>query len=627
MAVAEVFAILRADTKEFTAKLDAAERQVKKLAKAGGDGMEKFAAVGKTALQGVSAAAITAGVYAVDMASKYDDAQASLTAAFKANGVNLAEANKVTKQADASLVNYGYNQTQVAQSLQQLTVAHQPLNQAMRDETLAANIAAAKHIDLASATMLVIKASEGQTRALKQAGIDLPVAAGGALKVKQAQDALAKAQAAANAIIAKTPDATNPASKAHATYETALAKVQAAQTKLSNTQKAGSDIVAALSSRYSGQASAAAGTMTGQIDKAKAQFQNMAVVIGEKLIPIITKVTSFLLKHKDVLMAVAVVIGTVVVAAIATYIAEVVAATASTIAVGVAATAAGIAAAAAWLIALGPIGLVIAAIVAVVAAIVAIYENWSTVRKWFAEGWNFIKGLFADGINWIKSHWELILAIITGPIGLAVLFIKNHWDEIRKDVSRLIEDITGFFGRLPGRIVAVLGNLVSTIWGQMKNTVSWLESNVWNPVSGWFTSLPGKIGNAITAGMGAIGGIGKSLVNDIVGAINDAINLLNSATSHLPLGLGSTLHIPDIPKLATGGPLAAGQMALVGEQGPELFMPAAAGTIVPNNAIGGNGGGVAEITTNLVIDGQVLASAVQTHLLRKNRAVPTLGFS
>ena len=39
---------------------------------------------------------------------------------------------------------------------------------------------------------------------------------------------------------------------------------------------------------------------------------------------------------------------------------------------------------------------------------------------------------------------------------------------------------------------------------------------------------------------------------------------------------------------ATGGPLAAGQVSLVGEKGPELFIPKTAGTIIPNNQMGGN---------------------------------------
>jgi phage-related minor tail protein len=37
--------------------------------------------------------------------------------------------------------------------------------------------------------------------------------------------------------------------------------------------------------------------------------------------------------------------------------------------------------------------------------------------------------------------------------------------------------------------------------------------------------------------------------------------------------------------LASGGPVAAGESYLVGEQGPELFTPSSSGTIAPNGAV------------------------------------------
>jgi len=41
---------------------------------------------------------------------------------------------------------------------------------------------------------------------------------------------------------------------------------------------------------------------------------------------------------------------------------------------------------------------------------------------------------------------------------------------------------------------------------------------------------------------------------------------------------------------ATGGPVSANTPYMVGERGPELFMPSGAGTIIPNHALGGMGG-------------------------------------
>jgi hypothetical protein len=50
-------------------------------------------------------------------------------------------------------------------------------------------------------------------------------------------------------------------------------------------------------------------------------------------------------------------------------------------------------------------------------------------------------------------------------------------------------------------------------------------------------------------------------------------------------GFDFTIPNLPIPALAKGGPING--PALVGEQGPELFMPRSAGTIIPNHALGG----------------------------------------
>jgi len=50
---------------------------------------------------------------------------------------------------------------------------------------------------------------------------------------------------------------------------------------------------------------------------------------------------------------------------------------------------------------------------------------------------------------------------------------------------------------------------------------------------------------------------------------------------------------------AEGGPVSANRPYIVGEQGPELFMPSSAGTIVPNGDFGGGGGGTTVVNYNI----------------------------
>jgi len=66
---------------------------------------------------------------------------------------------------------------------------------------------------------------------------------------------------------------------------------------------------------------------------------------------------------------------------------------------------------------------------------------------------------------------------------------------------------------------------------------------------------------------------------------------------------GINPNAPYIPgHFAAGGPVSAGAPIVVGEEGPELFMPNSAGNIVPNDvAFGGSLGGGAQQTISIVI--------------------------
>lgn len=72
--------------------------------------------------------------------------------------------------------------------------------------------------------------------------------------------------------------------------------------------------------------------------------------------------------------------------------------------------------------------------------------------------------------------------------------------------------------------------------------------------------------SAIRAGLGTILGGG--------GSGNGQGGLLTAATSILTTVLG-------LPGRATGGPVSPGQAYLVGERGPELFVPTSSGAVAP----------------------------------------------
>ena len=94
MAAAEVVAFLRANTDQFTAKLDEAEAKIDKMSSSGASNFSKLATVGKFALLGIGAAAVGVGVASIDMADKYQGA----TNKIAANGdISIAKANQIGK--------------------------------------------------------------------------------------------------------------------------------------------------------------------------------------------------------------------------------------------------------------------------------------------------------------------------------------------------------------------------------------------------------------------------------------------------------------------------------------------------------------------------------------------------
>ena len=92
--------------------------------------------------------------------------------------------------------------------------------------------------------------------------------------------------------------------------------------------------------------------------------------------------------------------------------------------------------------------------------------------------------------------------------------------------------------------------------------------------------------NAVRTALGSLGSIGGSS-----GGFGQAGGLLNLAATLIGSALGQ-------PGRATGGLVSAGRGYLVGERGPELFVPSNAGRIEPNAP--GRGGRDVRVSIQLV---------------------------
>jgi hypothetical protein len=195
------------------------------------------------------------------------------------------------------------------------------------------------------------------------------------------------------------------------------------------------------------------------------------------------------------------------------------------------------------LIVANPVGVIIAAMVTALTALgVWVYNNWDGVKSFFAGfGDGFMKGL--------------------GPAG----------DSVKK------------LGDGLSSVVKWIGDLVGPLDASTAKWKEWGES---------------------------VGGIAAEGVNKILGAINALIGGIKSAiefAGNLGSAIGNALSSPrtragprystpaPIGARALGGPVNGGMPYLVGERGPELFVPGATGRIETNNrlrALTASGAGV-----------------------------------
>ena len=88
----------------------------------------------------------------------------------------------------------------------------------------------------------------------------------------------------------------------------------------------------------------------------------------------------------------------------------------------------------------------------------------------------------------------------------------------------------------------------------------------------------------------------------------------------------------NLPTFAAGGKPPVGRPSIVGEKGPELFVPTTAGTIIPNNQLGGgvvnninvsvdaSGSSVEGDTNQSSQLGRAISEAIQLELVKQQRA-------
>ena len=285
--------------------------------------------------------------------------------------------------------------------------------------------------------------------------------------------------------------------------------------------------------------------MSVQMDETKEAIGAGLIPVMDALLPIIQDMSKFAAENTTVIK---ILVG--VVAAFAAIIVTANIAMKVWTAVQLAAKAATLVwTAAQWLLnaalAANPIGLVVIAIAALVAALVTAYKTSDTFRKIVDAAFDAVVTSAKTAFNWIKTNWPLLLGILTGPFGLAIVLIVKNWDRIEQGARDAVNGIKTAMNGL----MDFLNGIVERVSG-----------------------VANRIANAIKAPINAIIGAWNNLEFRIPKVTLPKIKVLGKTFGGGGFG-PFTFDFPDIPKLAAGGIVTAPTLAMIGESGPEAVIP------------------------------------------------------
>ena len=206
-----------------------------------------------------------------------------------------------------------------------------------------------------------------------------------------------------------------------------------------------------------------------------------------------------------------------------------------------------------------------------------------------SEWWSFLVDIVIPGI--VKTVQPIIEGLLSAFSGIAKS-IKNN-EENLKPLFDLFKAVASFVAKtLAPALGEVLGAAIKVV---------------------------GKLVEGLVNGFSGLVGF----ISDVVDGIKAIINLVKN--NPIVQGIGGVISRVFGGGKAAGGPVSSSKSYVVGEKGPELFVPNTNGMIVPNDALGFSGGGtVINLTVNGALDAEGTARTI-VNLLNRSNARGTLG--
>lgn len=463
-------------------------------------GMEKVKGSANGVGLGLAAGLTAVGGAFVKFGEPIEQAEIKLKNVVQNSGGDFEAIKGQVDSTVSKMEKFGHGSADTQTALAELTAKLGDPKKAMADMGTVAELAAYKHISLADAALQVGKVMDGSKRVLKEFGISVDDLTKLATDNEKAQNAVATADDKLTSAKQKLTDLMEiqgAKSKLTISDQIALRNAQEAVTKATEDDKAtrstaiasqeyfnkvqagSKDALTQLGDKLKGVAEDQANTFSGKMEAVRTKLEDFVGTVGKKVGPAMVELGPAFAGLGPALSLAGKGVG-------------------------------GLGAAFDFLAA-NPMVLVAVAIAGLVAGLVLAYNHVSWFRDFVQGAFHDVAAFFEAPFDFVKDHWPLLLGILTGPIGLAAVFIIEHWKGV--------------------------GTFFSDLWAGIKEGV-------------------------------------KDAVNFLVDALNVPIKAVDSVSGLLSKIPGvPNLQIPTIPHLAQGGIVTSPTLALIGEAGPERVTP------------------------------------------------------
>lgn len=233
-----------------------------------------------------------------------------------------------------------------------------------------------------------------------------------------------------------------------------------------------------------------------------------------------------------------------------------------------------------------PITWIVLAIIVLIGIIILLATHWKQVTA-----------AIGAAFSWLGTHVHAIVTAIGNffswlgsQIHARIMFIAAVFLILRARAQMIVLGIINWFKQLPENVVKFVISMVDGAvarFTEFKDKLINIFHAVVKGIGDAFSGLGTLVHNGIQKAADAV----KSVVNWIIGGINNFINFLDNLSIGIPkidvgpvhIGGGSIHlpHIPDIPLLAAGGNVTVGGLSVVGDRGPELLNLPAGAQVVP----------------------------------------------